>query len=351
MERRIFGRRAIALAMVACGAISSAGHAAVLSDSQLFYNPDGFWNGFFPSRSLAQGGQTQFLPSGSRTIVGANVLPTLEDGFYPSGYSYSQSDYSVQPNQYDSFGMPLGRTYRADLTAGVLTTQFDADGLYHVKVNYSDGTSDIHSVFVDTGIGDGFVGADAAHGTATTKKVSAKAADLFIVSTGKDNDGFINNAITQLGTGDNVKRAATVAEAKAAIEARSRALGRKISVAIVGHGFQGSIRLGKDGDPAAERINNTGGANTTSGTAFGNMIKDFASSVNLFGCSTGGGVAGGRLLADIQGTGVNATAYTGTVYLSKTEWSVDSWATKVPTPGTTALAAMGLVLVARRRRG
>lgn len=118
----------------------------------------------------------------------------------------------------------------------------------------------------------------------------------------------------------------------------------------VGRGYEGSIRLGNEGDAAAERINNNGAATSTSGTDFGNAIKNFARSVNLAGCSTGGQGAGGQLLRDIEATGVRATAYTSSVYYGTSKMYIDNWGTKVPTPGSVALLALAGLTAALRRR-
>jgi hypothetical protein len=118
----------------------------------------------------------------------------------------------------------------------------------------------------------------------------------------------------------------------------------------VGRGYEGSIRLGNEGDAAAERINNNGAATSTSGTDFGNAIKNFARSVNLAGCSTGGQGAGGQLLRDIEATGVRATAYTSSVYYGTSKMYIDNWGTKVPTPGSVALLGLAGLTAALRRR-
>lgn len=331
-------RSAIVLAMLP----SAWACASPLSDSDLYFDPDTLVESpSYPYRTASPGVPTQFISSPGRTIVGANILPILNDNNYFPGYSHSQSDYSVQPNA------PGG--YFADITSNTLSATFGSSGAYSVRVKYSDGSNDIHSVFVNAGIGnDPYGGAEQAQPASPWKKVDAKQGDLYVISTGANNDGFVNNAVALLGNGANVARAASVADLKAAVEARSRALGRKVKVVVVGHGFQGSIRLGH-GDNA-ERINNSGAANSMSGTDFGNMIKDHVSMINLFGCNTGGGVAGGRLLADITATGVMATAYTSTVGLTDTNWFAYRWGTKVPTPGSVSLLALAGLCAARRRR-
>lgn len=329
------------MAAIVAASVSYRAKGATLSDTQLYFDPASisFNDTNYPVVDLATGGLAQFGSPGRR-VVSANILPMLRDNTYGSGYSFSPADYLIQPNQ-------LG-TYAADLTDGVLTAQFDDDGAYHMRVFYEDGTNEVHSVFVDAGVGDPYGGADANNGSAPWKQVDAKEADLFIISTGANNDGFINSAVSLLGNGANTARAGTIQQAKDAIMARQQALGRKIKVVIVGHGFQGSIRLGH-GD-TAERINNSGAANSMSGTDFGNMIKDKVSMINLFGCNTGGGTAGGTLLQDITNTGVMATAYTSTVGLTNTKWYAYSWGTKVPAPGAISLAGLGMLFMARRRR-
>jgi hypothetical protein len=330
-----------AFAALSVAALAIQASAATLSDTQLYFDPASipFSATNYPVVDLASGGLAQFGSPGRR-VTGANILPMLQDNTYGPGYSFSPADYLIQPNQTG--------TYAADLTDGILTAQFDDDGAYHMRVFYEDGTNEVHSVFVDAGVGDPYAGQDANNGAAPWKAVDAKAGDLYIISTGAANDGFINSAVSLLGTGANTARAGTIQQAKDAIMARQQALGRKIKVVIVGHGFQGSIRLGH-GD-TAERINNSGAANSMSGTDFGNMIKDKVSMINLFGCNTGGGAAGGTLLQDITNTGVMATAYTSTVGLTNTKWYAYTWGTKVPAPGAISLASLGMLLVARRRR-
>ncbi len=330
----------------ALGVVMTVGLAAhalgsPLTDSQLYFDPASIplTATNYPVVDLTTGGLTQFGSPGRR-VVGANILPMLRDNDYYNGYSFSAADYLIQPNQ-------IG-TYAADLTDGVLSARFDDDGAYHMRVFYEDGTNEVQSVFVDAGVGDPYGGQDRNNGSAPWKQVDAKAGDLYIISTGAADDGFINAARNLIPAGANRATASTIQQAKDAIMARQMALGRKIKVVIVGHGFQGSIRLGSGDD--AERINNSGDANSMSGTMFGNMIKDKVSMINLFGCNTGGGVAGGQLLADITATGVMATAYTSTVGLTNTKWYAYTWGTKVPTPGWMPLAGIGAVMISRRRR-
>lgn len=333
-----------AFAVLSVAALAIQASAAPLSDTQLYFDPASipFSATNYPVVDLAAGGLAQFGSPGRR-VVGANILPILRDNTYGPGYSFSPSDYLIQPNQ--------PGTYSADLTDGFLTARFDDDGAYHMRVFYEDGTNEVQSVFVDAGVGDPYGGQDRNNGSAPWKAVDAKAGDLYIISTGAANDGFINSAVNLLGNGANTARASTIQQAKDAIMARQQALGRKIKVVIVGHGFQGSIRLGHDSPTTtAERINNSGDANTMNGTDFGNMIKDKVSMINLFGCNTGGGAAGGTLLQDITNTGVMATAYTSTVGLTNTKWYTYTWGTKVPAPGAISLLGLGMLLVARRRR-
>jgi hypothetical protein len=326
-------------------AVAAGAGASPLSDADLFFDPATFVGGFHPVHGRSAGGSIDFFAQPGRTLVGANILPILEDNFYYPGYVYTQNDYTVKPNQ------PGG--YYASMTGGAVSALFESSGIYTVRLNYSDGGSDYHSVFVDAGFGGGndpIAGAEAPVWVAPWREVPGKQADLYIVSTGANNDGFINAALQNLGAGPNVAQASTVQAVRDAIQARSAALGgRKIRVAIIGHGYQGSIRLGHG--PNAERINNDGAPSSTSGTDFANMIKDWTESVNLFGCNTGGGADGGALLQDIQNAGIDARAYTSTVGMTATRWAAYNWGTKVPAPGAVALAGCAGVLLARRRRG
>lgn len=336
--RRIMSRL---VALLTTGFVFTPSYAAPLSDVDLYFDPASInlQESYYPVIDLVSGGLAQFGSPG-RLVTGANILPMLNFGDYGTGYTFSPSDYLIQPN--------LPGTYSADLTNGFLTAQFIDDGAYHMRVFYEDGSSEVHAVFVDAGVGNPYGGQDRNNGSAPWKQVDAKEADLYIISTGAADDGFINSANNLIPNGPNKATASTIQQAKDAIAARSAALGRKIKVVIIGHGFQGSIRLGH-GD-TAERINNSGNPNSMSGTDFGNMIKDHVSMINLFGCDTGGGVAGGQLLQDITNTGVMAQAYTSTVGLTNTKWFAYNWGTKVPTPGSALIAACGLIMVARRRR-
>ncbi|HVZ95064.1 MAG TPA: hypothetical protein VG797_11205 [Phycisphaerales bacterium] len=364
MIRKNFLHGAVRLGLVGIGAImacvggASTASASLLSDSQLYFDPYSMTTGMYPYQSASLGGSVVFSGSPGREVVGANILPLLADNDYGSfgSYSFSQSDYSVQPNQPDG--------YAADLSFGTLTATFNSNGPYHVRVNYSDGTSEMNTVFVNSGIGDDPYGggeAQARRAASPWKKVPAKGADLFIISNGAANDGFINSAAKQLDpenkagqAGSNVGRASSVDDIVNQIERRKAEIAaaegqaRKIRVVIIGHGYHGSIRLGAPDN--ARRINNDGAATSTSGTDFGNLIKNDVSSVNLFGCITGGGLAGGRLLQDITNTGVPATAYDNTVGMTDDAWWAYTWATKAPTPGTLALMGMAGVLGMKRRR-
>lgn len=328
--------------------------AAPLSDFDLYFDPYTMAPGFYPVHNVPLGGSLVFSSSPGRTIIGANILPLLEDNDYgPYGsYTFSQADYAFQPNQ-------LGG-YFADLTNGTLTATFDADSPYHVRVNYSDGSSEIHTVFVSGGVGGGpgdpFSGQDQANVASPWKRVPAKQADLYVISTRDQNDAFIKAAemlLDPMGMagmpGSNVGRAANMDDLLAQVMRRKAELGgRKIKLAVIGHGFPGSIRLGHG--PNAVRINNTGNPNTISGTAFGNLIKDCVDMVNLFGCDTGGQAAGGTLLQDITNTGVMAQAYTSTVGLTNRDWFAYTWGTKVPGPGSLALLVLAGITATRRKR-
>lgn len=316
---------------------ASAG-ASPLSDSELYFDPASLADGFYPDRDVDPGMSTSWLSAPGRVIAGANILPVLRNNLYDENYAYSQSDYESLPN--------VG--YAADLTAGVLTATFQDEGIYHVRVNYTDGTSDIHAVFVDVGIA-GKQGQDAPNKTGKTKVTPTKAGDVVYISEGNADDGAMNNA-KELFAGLTIVRVSSVSEIADDLAVRSGEAGRKLDAVIVGHGYSGSIRLGKEGDPAAERINNNGDATSTSGADFGGYIRDYASSVNLAGCNTGAGAAGARLLNDIYGAGVSATAYTSTVYYGKTKMYLDATGTKIPAPGGAAVLVMVGLGGARRRR-
>lgn len=327
--------------------------AAPLSDGALFFDPYTMVEGFYPTHTVPLGGSLVFNSSPGRTIIGANIMPLLADNNYgPYGsYTFSQADYAFQPNQ------PGG--YFADLTDGTLTATFEADSPYHVRVNYSDGSNDMHTVFITGGLGgDPHSGQDQANRASPWRQVPGKMADLYIVSTGPANDGFINAAVAMLDPmgqagmpGSNVGRAANMEDVLREIMRRKNEVSDgidPIKVAIIGHGFPGSIRLGHGAN--AVRINNSGNPNTISGTDFGMMIRDCVSMVNLFGCDTGGQAAGGTLLQDITNTGVMAQAYTSTVGLTNTGWFAYTWGTKVPSPGSLALLALAGIAATRRRR-
>lgn len=319
----------------------SAASAAPLSDSQLYFDPASLPYAAHAHSELASGDTLNFTSSPGRTIIGANILPTLRDNSYYPGYGFSQNDYEVQPN------LGSGETYSADLTGGVLSATFNTEGLYHVRVNYSDGGSDIRAIFVDGGVLGAFTGQDRQNITGPTKKTPSKAGDVIYISTGAADDTAMANA-KELYAGQTIVRVSTVDELVSDLETRSDLAGRKLGIVVVGHGFGGSIRLGHGA--GAERINNSGNARTTSGTDFANSIKDHASSVNFIGCSTGGTAAGGRLLQDITDAGVPASGYTSTVYLGKANMYLDAWGTKVPTPGTLSLMGLAGMLISRRRR-
>jgi len=290
----------------------SAAVAGLLSDQQLYFDPDSFGRDFYPRVELADlAQQNQYVWSaGGDPIVGANILPSLRPGTYPPGYGFSQADYDSLPNA----------NYFADLTGGNLTTTFQNPGVYHVRVTRQSGAQQIYALFAETALAekDGYPDE-----TWTNVRLAdirgTENADAYLVEQpdeGND-DGADSDAaayLTAVYGLSGVRRIQSRASAVSVIQEFSRNLGRKIHVELVGHGVPGNISTGAGTKNIPDKQIDPNSVNEFMG-----QIRDYVREITFISCSVGAGEVGLDFLRTFTNGGIGkAGAYTSKIYVSAT---------------------------------
>ncbi len=317
--------------------------ATMLSDSQLYFDPDSISPDFYPMIDLPDLGSLNshnFAADGD-PILDADILPVLKPGAYPGGYVFSQSDYDQIPNV----------DYFADLTDGTLTTTFETAGVYHVRVQRQSGSA-IFAVFADAAL-ERKVGAPDRTG-ANRRIPEIPDADMYLIDNGDpaevaEREEILTNA------GQYTERVDTRQEAIDKIIQRSQELGRKIHVEIAGHGAPGEASLGAG-------VNNVPDSqiDAESVQAFQEAIDHYVSEITFFGmCSVGRGAAGMEFLDILASSIGKASAWDSPIYrVDSSHYTVDRNAQyitvqhEIPEPSSFVLAVMGalaLLLPVRRR--
>ncbi|QDU72952.1 hypothetical protein [Mucisphaera calidilacus] len=293
-------RRALTwvVALLACAASLTTAPAALLSDTELYLDPNDvplavYDKVFLPDLAAAN---THTWPADLDPVTTAQIVPMIRPGDYADDYAYSQSDYLYAPNV----------DYTADLTAGELTTTFLEGGLYHVQVTRQSGAAEIFAIFAQAWFGPGAE----EQKTKPDKPVTIPDADLYIVSESPKPDppvadkddptGYEDLAVKVLTANkgaDKVKRAKSVQDA---IKLINQLEGTGKHVELVGHGTAGGISLG--GGFTANLVP-TGFVGTTA-KAFATAIKDKKITLTHISCNTGAGTDGQEYAKELEDNGV-----------------------------------------------
>jgi hypothetical protein len=345
-------RRAAMLLLLLPG----AAWADTISSNDLFLSPTAVPIAIYDPIDLLPGGSFTFSTSnvsGATSLLAVHILPILNpysltsDGHYTmsalaniNALNYS-SYYAFQPNV----------DYSATTISGnssVLT--FGASGVYYVQLETSNGTSISNSVFRVQA--NDFLAEDPAAGaadaTGAERKITMPVTDLTIISDGdpKDN-GAMANAMKQFP--DAVK-AKTIQEVIDAIKKYYDDHGKKkFEVTIIGHGRDGSIKIGK------ERINDQGDSNM-SVAKFQKMVDKYVSSIHFGSCNTASGASGSDFLKALAASIKTVTAYDDEVTYSETYVDIGAMgklqtAADVPEPGTYLIMILGFGVLGARLRG
>lgn len=297
-------------------------------------------------------GSASFLPPTS-SITGAHILPLLNPNPGSPTGAYSGADLAaIDASNFSSFFFRQPQVhYSADLTAGVLTTNFLATGQYFLGVDFLDaGTPGTALYHVQ--VNDFFGGDGTADRAAVSRRIDGPTTDFSVVSTTPSGDNkYADNAAAEIAArlgAARVTRAGTLQEACDKIKAASEAAGRKISVSLTGHGRPGSIRLG------TERINNQGDGVMTP-AQFQACIDDFVSRIEFWSCDTAADDIGTQFLRDFAASIGIASGFTVTVTAATTFWDTEAGArgldsVLIPEPSALLLVALSLVLLGATRR-
>lgn len=339
MNRLRFAQR-LFTAVLSAASLSGSARADLLSDAQLWLDPATLPYALYDRQVIdTPGSSFTWADSAGRIIVGASILPTLREGVWlEPGRTYSQDDYFYQPNI----------DYRADLSAGVLTSTFDRSGLYHIRATFSDGSQETRAVLVNSAIAG--PGSEAGpNSTGPTTQIAQPHADLHLVSGSPGaNDSMANIAFDQLNRdGRRVAWAPDTLTLVNTICAWEMELGRPITVAIYAHGAPGLVQIGNT------RVGVAGQGLDYSPRQLHNAITGKVSSVYFFSCSLGRDGAGELFSTELSGGDIMVYNWNRTMWVGgEQRWAVNSDATFrcIPAPGPALLIAFGLMTPPRRRR-
>jgi hypothetical protein len=252
-------------------------HGAVLNDSQIYFDPASITPYTYDRQVIdtRTGGYYTQVYTG---VDGVKVLPFLKDNTYGPAYSYSQSDYFYTPNT----------DYFADLTGSTLTLKFAVPGLFHVELQ-SGSTTKIEAIFASVGFLEDPAGTDKSG--AMKAGGFSPTADLFLISD-EPGDAALEDAKKILdGNGQETDTMDDTQDIIDKAKAKSEELGRKIHLELVGHGREGSIRIGP-----GNRINVDDAAKKQELQELQEALDPYVNHITFVSCSTGGGTAGDEFL-------------------------------------------------------
>jgi hypothetical protein len=313
--------------------IGNSAYGILLSDSQLYFDPDSIVDDFYSRKYIDDLSVLNSVTwtSGTDPIIDADILPILKPGSYSVGYFFSQSDYYQTPNV----------DYFADLTTGTLTSTFNMPGLYHVRISRYSGSQEIVAIFAESGLKEEEGKKDK---TGAAKKLDPLPnADLFLVEV--RDDTMDNSAKIWENAGKNVQRVTSRQDVVNKIKQEAQKAeygGKKIHVEIDGHGYGGYISTGggwKKGTDYYIDINNV--------LDFQKEIDDYVKYITFQGCSTGKGADGGKFLSILASSIGSAGAWDEPVtVVDKKYFAVSRNANfkVVPEPSSIFLFISGLVL-------
>ena len=346
-------RRAAVLLLLLPG----AAWPQTITSNELFLSPMAVPIAIYQPMDVLPGGSLTFSASnvpGATSLLGVHILPLLNPYSFTSDGHYTVSALaSINALNYSNYyAFQPNVDYSATTISGnssVLT--FGAGGVYYVQLETSNGISTSNSIFRVQA--NDFLaedpGAGVADATGAERKITMPVTDLTIISDGdpKDN-GAMANAMKQFP--DAVK-AKTIQEVIDAIKKYYNDHGKKkFEVTIIGHGRDGSIKIG------TERINDQGDGNMTV-AKFQKMVDKYVSSIHFGSCNTASGTKGSDFLKALGASIKTVTGYDDEITYSETYVDIGAMgrlrkaAADVPEPGTYLIMILGFgVLGARLRR-
>lgn len=314
--------------------------AVPLPPDSIWFAPSSMATGFYPHQPLAGDPESGpwvavWTPADilvldpnrvDVNITGVEVLPVLVPNPATPDGDYSPADLAaINVTNYSSFYLQQPGTditnpttdYVADLTGNALTLTFKAPAMYAVRVKTTSrvggGPPDERDYLYTEYVKDYFGEDGGADEQAPERKGNLPDADLYVVSSEDPNDnGFCEAAAGLLKEqGKNVCLAKDLDEAQKCIEDRSKALGRKIKVMMVGHGRPGSIKIGTDW------LNEQSDA-VEYPAAFQKRIDAFVDDITFFSCKTAEGDIGRKFLRDFGNSIGRAAGWDVPVTVSST---------------------------------
>jgi len=314
--------------------------ADLLTDKQLYFDPDSIESDLYPRLTLESTGALSLSSPMPRTIVGVNILPPLRHASYPPGYSFSQSDYEFQPNVH----------YQADLTDGTLTATFNEAGLFSLRVYYDDSSTQTYTTFVDTHLeerGPNRVGATVQIGGAPRGN---KPPDLFIIANDPDGPRRFSGLRAAGIPLDDIRFAHTPQTAAGLVSVRSMALNRRINVVFLGHGLAGGFWFGDENYISNQNY----GPNGITPADFGALLAPWTKGAHFWSCSVAAGAVGETFLQEManQEMSFDVSGWTGSVYSPRNGrfgTDRDAGYLKVPEPVTLMLLLAALSARSRLR--
>ena len=253
--------------------------ATPLTDEELYFDPTSVDFDYYPRVILDDlaADNNNVWDAGNDWVVDADILPVLKPGTYPDGYSFSQDDYYQTPNV----------DYFADITDGTLTATFEVPGQYMVRVSRDSGSSQVYTVFAETGLLELPGHTDK---TGPSREIPGPTGDVVIVATG---DSTLDQAADNItNEGENVERATGVDDTIQKIKDAATAAGRKIHVELVGHGAPGMISTNNSNTADGDLI----GPDSADIQEFQDAIDEYVDNISLFSCSSAAGEEGDNLL-------------------------------------------------------
>jgi hypothetical protein len=334
------GQRLLAVFLLILAAASA--QADVLSDAQLYFDPDSISPDYYERIELPDLGQANSHTwlAGNDPVTDADILPVLKPGSYPPGYSFSQNDYYLLPNV----------NYFGDLTGGTLTARFAAPGLYHVRVTRQSGSHEVFAVFAESWLKE--VDGDPDKTGAVRELDPPPDGDLFLVE--NSDQALDNSAAIWQKAGRYVRRVDRREpdpnhpddnDVITEIIMRWKKLGRKIHVEIDGHGTAGRIGTGAGKGNIPDKqidLNSVGD--------LAHVIRHYVSQITFQGCRVGKGAKGQYFLDTLAKSIGYAGAWDSpVVVVDQDHFEVDRNAEFVevvmPEPASLLLLAIGELIL------
>ncbi len=258
---------------IAASVLPSPSWSALISSSDLFLAPSLVGEDAYDFHELTgldgSSGLTRTYTSADvngATITGVRILPLLNPNPTTSQGDYSAADLaSINVGNFSSyfFAQP-NQDYFADLTSGLLTIEYYAEGSYFVEVAAQDNNGVTFSKIFEDGVDDfqGSLPGQPRDRTQPGRVIATPSADLSIVSNPAaepaGTNGYSGAAfLTLQAAGRTPQLANSTQGVIAQIQAACQAKGGPITVTLVGHGASGAVQIGNTRITTNPRPNST----------------------------------------------------------------------------------------------